>query len=73
MASDLKRGPRRERETDMERKEEQERQLVRLGMIYNVKRQRFNIVYKDLVTSEIRIVSSDDRENDEAPMSISAA
>jgi hypothetical protein len=69
----LKRGPRRERGKDMERKQGEEGQLVRLGMIYNVKRQRFDIVYKDLVTSEIRIVSSDDQENDEAPMSISAA
>lgn len=61
------------RGADMKKKEEEERQFVRSGMIYNVERRRFDIVYKDLVTNKIRIVSDDDQESDEEPMSISAA
>lgn len=57
----------------VERKEEEKNQIVRLGLIYNVERQRFDIVYKDLVTNRIRIGLPDDQEDEETPTSISAA
>lgn len=57
----------------MERKEEEKKRIVRLGLIYNVEHQRFDIVYKDLVTNQIRIRFSDDQESEEIPISISAA
>jgi len=57
----------------MERKEKEKKAIVRLGLIYSVEHQRFGIVYKDLVSNQIRIRFSDDQEDEEAPISISAA
>jgi len=56
----------------MERKEEKKR-IVRLGLIYSVEQQRFGIVYKDLVTNQICTRFSDDQEDEETRVSISAA
>jgi len=59
-------------EDNMERKEEKKR-IVRLGLIYSVEQQRFGIVYKDLVTNQICTRFSDDQEDEETRVSISAA
>jgi hypothetical protein len=58
---------------ETKKKREEEKELVRLGLIYDVERQRFDIVYKDLVTNEILIGPSYDKEGQEANTSISAA
>jgi len=55
------------------KKGEGKKEIARLGLIYDVIRQRFNIVYKDLVTNQIRIGPCCDNEGQEANPSISAA
>ena len=57
----------------MERKEKEKKGVVRLGLIYSVERRTFDIVYKDLVTNQIRIGLSEDQEGEHTPTSISAA
>lgn len=52
---------------------EERRQLARIGMIYNVERGRFDIIYRDLETSEIRIVSDEEQAADEPSTSVSAS
>lgn len=47
--------------------------VVHLGLIYDVERQRFDIVCKDFVTNVIRIGPSDNKEAQEVHTSISAA
>ena len=37
------------------KKEDEKKEIARLGLIYDVRRQRFNIVYKDLLTNQIRV------------------
>ncbi len=58
-------------ETKKKRRERKE--VIRLGLIYDVERQRFETVYKDLVSKEIQIGPSDDQEGLEVNTSISAA
>lgn len=53
--------------------EPKKKEIARLGLIYDVIHQRFNIVYKDLVTNQIRIGPYYDKEGQEANPSISAA
>jgi len=60
-------------EKKMDGKEKEKRGIVRLGLIYSVEHQKLDIVYKDLVTNQIRIGLSDNEQNEEAPTSISAA
>lgn len=58
---------------EMERREDENKGIIRLGLIYSVEHQRFDIVYKDLRSNQIRIGSSEDQEDEERPPSISAA
>ncbi len=58
-------------ETKKKRGEKEER--MHLGLIYDVKRQKFDMVYKDLMTNEIRIDPSHDKEGQEVNTSVSAA
>jgi len=52
---------------------EEKREVVHLGLIYDVERQKFDIVYKDLLTNEIRIGHLYGEGDQEANTSISAA
>ena len=58
---------------EAKKKAEEKKEVVRLGLIYDVDRQRFDIVYKDLVTNQIRVEPSYDKKVQKAKMSISAA
>ncbi len=58
-----------------ENDEKKSKRVVRLGLIYSVEHQRFDIVYKDLVTNRIRIELGREHEDEDekTPMTISAA
>ena len=48
----------------MEKKREEKKQrLVRLGLIYNVNDQKFEVIYKDLVSKQIWIGPYDEKKN----------
>jgi hypothetical protein len=48
----------------MEKKREEEKQrIVRLGLIYNVNDQKFEVIYKDLVSKQIWIGPYDEEKN----------
>jgi len=51
----------------VDRKEKENKEIVRLGLIYSVEHQKLDIVYKDLVTNQIRIGLSDNEQSEEAP------
>lgn len=57
---------------ETKKKREEEKGLVRLGLIYDVEHQRFDIVYKDLATNEIRIGPSYGKKGQKVNTSISA-
>jgi len=57
----------------VDRKEKENKEIVRLGLIYSVEHHRFDIVYKDLVTNRIRIGLSDDQGSEESLINISGA
>jgi hypothetical protein len=47
----------------MEKKREEEKQrIVRLGLIYNVNDQKFEVIYKDLVSKQIWIGPYDEEK-----------
>jgi len=52
----------------MERKEKENKGMVRLGLIYSVEHHRFDVVYKEPGTSRIRIGLSDDQEVEKEPI-----
>lgn len=46
----------------MKNKEDVKESLIRLGLIYSVKDKKFEIIYKDLVTKQIKIGLYDEEE-----------
>jgi len=58
---------------EAKKKAEEKKEVVRLGLIYDVEYQRFDKVYRDLTTGRIRIECSCDEADQEATTTISAA
>jgi len=55
---------------EMKKKGKGKKEVVHLGLIYDVERQRFDTVYKDLVSNEIQIGPYYDPEGQEVDTSI---
>lgn len=58
---------------EAKKKVEEKKEVVRLGLIYDVEYQRFDKVYKDLTTGRIWIECTSDEGVHEAGTSVSAA
>ncbi|OGQ07948.1 MAG: hypothetical protein A2026_22430 [Deltaproteobacteria bacterium RBG_19FT_COMBO_46_12] len=58
---------------ETEKKTKGKKEVVRLGLIYDVEHQRFDTVYKDLTSNEIQIGPYYDQEGQEVHTSTSAA